>query len=165
MTPQSHSTMWRHNSNTKNVTASASEWDRAHFESCGSGLVLECIILYNALCTMHAGETMHCKPCYNVKQAGIPYWRRCLPGWDVEHSMPMASLNISKATQMNKWRKVWKKNKLFEIKDRTEDRSQSIPKSIGTLTMLRCIFGPNLEVLTLISDDLSRGQTHRLKMG
>ena len=25
---------------------------------------LECIILYNALCTMHAGETMHCKPCY-----------------------------------------------------------------------------------------------------
>ena len=24
----------------------------------------ECIILYNALCTMHAGETMHCKPCY-----------------------------------------------------------------------------------------------------
>ena len=26
---------------------------------------LECIILYNALCTMHAGETMRCKPCYN----------------------------------------------------------------------------------------------------
>ena len=28
---------------------------------------LECIVLYNALCTMHAGETMHCKPCYNVQ--------------------------------------------------------------------------------------------------
>ena len=29
---------------------------------------LECIIqLYNALCTMHAGETMHCKPCYKSK--------------------------------------------------------------------------------------------------
>ena len=26
------------------------------------------IILYNALCTMHAGETMHCKPCYNALQ-------------------------------------------------------------------------------------------------
>ena len=26
---------------------------------------LECIILYNALYTMHAGETMHRKPCYN----------------------------------------------------------------------------------------------------
>ena len=25
----------------------------------------ECFILHNALCTMHAGETMHCKPCYN----------------------------------------------------------------------------------------------------
>ena len=22
--------------------------------------------LYNALCTMHAGETMHCQPCYNL---------------------------------------------------------------------------------------------------
>ena len=26
---------------------------------------LEFIILYNALCTMHAGEIMHCKSCYN----------------------------------------------------------------------------------------------------
>ena len=26
---------------------------------------LECIILYNALCLMHVGETMRCKPCYN----------------------------------------------------------------------------------------------------
>ena len=23
------------------------------------------LYLYNALCTMHAGETMHCQPCYN----------------------------------------------------------------------------------------------------
>ena len=28
---------------------------------------LECIVLYNALCTMHVGETMHCKPCYKYK--------------------------------------------------------------------------------------------------
>ena len=27
---------------------------------------LECITLYNTLCTMNAGETMHCKPCYNL---------------------------------------------------------------------------------------------------
>ena len=27
---------------------------------------LWCIILYNALCTMHAGETMHCKACYKT---------------------------------------------------------------------------------------------------
>ena len=26
----------------------------------------ECIILYNALCTMHAGETMYYEPCYNM---------------------------------------------------------------------------------------------------
>ena len=29
---------------------------------------LEVIILYNALCTMHAGATMHSKPCYKLKQ-------------------------------------------------------------------------------------------------
>ena len=32
----------------------------------------ECIILYNALCTMHAGETMHCKPCYNCVARPLP---------------------------------------------------------------------------------------------
>ena len=37
----------------------------------------------------------------------------------------------------------------FEVKNETEDQDQSIPKSIGTLTVLRCIFGPNLESLTL----------------
>ena len=29
-------------------------------------VLLERIILYNALCTMHTGETMHCKSCYNL---------------------------------------------------------------------------------------------------
>ena len=53
----------------------------------------------------------------------------------------------------------------FEIKNETEDQSQSIPKSIGTLTVLRCIFGPNIEILTSISGDLRRRQTHKLKMG
>ena len=27
---------------------------------------LECIILHNALCGTHAGETVNCKPCYNI---------------------------------------------------------------------------------------------------
>ena len=34
-------------------------------------------------------------------------------------------------------------NNRFEIKNETEDQAQSIPKSIGTLTVLRCMFGPN----------------------
>ena len=123
-TSQSHSTPWWHNSNKKNVTVSAHEWDRNRFEIYRSALELisislctrantwmfdsvyikgnqiklfqknvayfiaayitkwrftvltknggviasdsslECIILYNALCTMHAGGTMHCKACY-----------------------------------------------------------------------------------------------------
>ena len=57
------------------------------------------------------------------------------------------------------------KNNWFDIKNKTEDRGQSTPKSIGTLTMLRCIFGKNLEILISISGDLTRGQTHKLKMG
>ena len=56
-------------------------------------------------------------------------------------------------------------NNRFEIKDETEDQGQPIPKSVGTLTVLRCSFGPNLEILTSIGGDLSGGQTHKLKMG
>ena len=52
----------------------------------------------------------------------------------------------------------------FEVKNETEDQDQSIPKSIGTLTVLRCIFGSNLESLTLFGIDLSPGQTHKPKM-
>ena len=40
MTSQTHSTSRRHNSNTKNVTASAREWDRNRFEIYGSALEL-----------------------------------------------------------------------------------------------------------------------------
>ena len=51
------------------------------------------------------------------------------------------------------------------MKNETEDQGQSSPKSIETLTVHRCIFGPNLEILTSIGGDLSHGQTHVLKMG
>ena len=60
-----------------------------------------------------------------------------------------------------KRRKVWQKNKRFEIKNETEDQSQSIPKSI----VLRRMFVLNLESLALIGGDLSHGKTHKLKMG
>ena len=56
-------------------------------------------------------------------------------------------------------------NNRFEIENETEDEAQSIPKSIGTLTVLRCIFGPNLEILTTIRSDLWCEQTHKLKLG
>ena len=39
-----------------------------------------------------------------------------------------------------------------------EDQGQSSPKSIETLTVPRCIFGPNLEIFTSIGGDLSCGQ-------
>ena len=44
------------------------------------------------------------------------------------------------------------------IKNETEDHGQSIPKSIGTLTGLRYIFVPNLEILTLNGGDLLHRQ-------
>ena len=56
-------------------------------------------------------------------------------------------------------------NNWFEIKNKTEDRSQPITKSIVTLTVLRYIVDPNLEMLTSISGVFSHGQTHKLKLG
>ena len=48
MTSQSYSTLWRHNSNTKNVAASAREYDQNRFEIYGSALAHVSI----SLCTM-----------------------------------------------------------------------------------------------------------------
>ena len=47
VTSQYHSTQWRHNSNTKNITASAREWDQNGLEIYGSALELISI----SLCT------------------------------------------------------------------------------------------------------------------
>ena len=62
-------------------------------------------------------------------------------------------------TDANEW---WDENfgkiNRFEIKNKTERRNQSSPKSTRTLTVLRCIFGQNLEILTSIGGDLSHGQ-------
>ena len=77
----------------------------------------------------------------------------CSAMWNVEHSLAMVLLNIYKPMQ-NEWetQSLVEKNR-FEIKNETEDQSQSIPKSTGTLTVPRCIFGQNLEILTWIGAD------------
>ena len=43
---------------------------------------LECIILYNALCTMYAGETMYCEPCYNTQQTYKSVFHMCYSTFD-----------------------------------------------------------------------------------
>ena len=46
----------------------------------------------------------------------------------------------------------------FKIENGIEDHDQSIPKLIGILTELRCIFGKNLEILTSTGGEWSCGQ-------
>ena len=48
VTSQSHSTQWRHNSNTTNATANAREWDQNRLEIYGSALELISISLYTS---------------------------------------------------------------------------------------------------------------------
>ena len=81
----------------------------------------------------------------------------CGTVWNLQHSLAMVSLNIYKPTQMNNETHIFVKSK-FDIKHETEPQGQSIPKSTDTLTVLGCIFGQNLEILTSIGGDLSCGQ-------
>ena len=46
----------------------------------------------------------------------------------------------------------------FEIKNWIEDQFQSSPKLVGIWTVLRCIFVPNLEIVTLIGGGSWHGQ-------
>ena len=46
----------------------------------------------------------------------------------------------------------------FEIQDWIEDQFQSSPKLVGICTVLRCIFVPNLEIVTAIGGELWHGQ-------
>ena len=46
----------------------------------------------------------------------------------------------------------------FELKNWMEDQFQSSPKLVGIWTVLRCIFVPNLEIITLIAGKLWHGQ-------
>ena len=45
-----------------------------------------------------------------------------------------------------------------EIKNWIEDQFQSSPKLVGIWTVLRCIFVPNLEIVTSIDGELWYGQ-------
>ena len=46
----------------------------------------------------------------------------------------------------------------FEIKNWIEDQFQSSPKLVGIWTVLRCIFVPNLEIVTSIGGESWHGQ-------
>ena len=46
----------------------------------------------------------------------------------------------------------------FEIKNWIEDQSKSSPKLVVIWTVLRCIFVPNLEIVTSIGGELWHGQ-------
>ena len=46
----------------------------------------------------------------------------------------------------------------FEIKKWIEDQFRSSPKLVGIWTVLRCIFEPNLEIVTTIGGELWHGQ-------
>ena len=63
------------------------------------------------------------------------------------------SLNIIQTGRKKFGRKIG-----FKIENEGEDQNQSCPKLIGILTVLRCIFGPNLVILAWTADDLWGGQ-------
>ena len=46
----------------------------------------------------------------------------------------------------------------FEIKNWIEDQFRSSPKLVGIWTVLRCIFVPNLKIVTSIGGELWHGQ-------
>ena len=50
----------------------------------------------------------------------------------------------------------------FEIKNEIEERCQSSPKFSGILRVLRCIFGPNLEILSWIGGEWWHEQTQNM---
>ena len=50
----------------------------------------------------------------------------------------------------------------FEIKNEIEGQCQSSPKFSGTLRVLRCIIGPNLEILSWIGGEWCHGQAQNM---
>ena len=66
------------------------------------------------------------------------------------------SLNIYKKGANKFGRKIG-----FKIENESEDQNQSSPKLVGILTVLRCIFGPNLVIL---AEWLMNNGVNKLKM-
>ena len=58
------------------------------------------------------------------------------------------SLNIYKKGANKFGRKIG-----FKIENESEDQNQSSPKLIGILTVLRCMFGPNLVIIVWMADE------------
>ena len=58
------------------------------------------------------------------------------------------SLNIYKKGANKFGRKIG-----FKVENESEDHNQSSPKSVGILTMLKCIFGLNLVILAWMADE------------
>ena len=52
----------------------------------------------------------------------------------------------------------------FEIKNEIEGQGQSSPKFSGTLRVLRCIIGPNLEILSWIGGEWCHGQAQNMAL-
>ena len=50
----------------------------------------------------------------------------------------------------------------FEIRNEIEGQGQSSPKFSGTLRVLRCIIGPNLEILSWIGGEWCHGQAQNM---
>ena len=46
----------------------------------------------------------------------------------------------------------------FQVKYDLEGQDRSLHKTIGTLTIIFCIFGPNLVILARVGPELSREQ-------
>ena len=101
-----------------------------------------------------AESTAHWSPIVHKPRLCHGPWRKhgpvhdnpymCGAIWNVEHSLAMVLLNIYNPTHMNETQNLVENNR-FEIKNETENQAQSIPKWIRTLTVLRCICGPNLK--------------------
>ena len=83
-----------------------------------------------------------------------------LPARLVDRSPAISLTNIYKTVSLNmiqKQRKYVRKINLT-LKNETEAECLSRPKSVGILTALRCISGPNLAILAWAGDKLSHGQ-------
>ena len=65
--------------------------------------------------------------------------------------------NKNDANNFSGWYKIG-----LEIKNKTEGQCQSGTKFTGILTVLRCIFGPNLEILSCIGCQWWHGQAQNM---
>ena len=103
MTSQSHSTPWRHNRNTKNVTASAREWDRNRFEiywsalefnltlsqwsSSGNPVAIQCA--WNLDPSVHWNATAEMPVCFQWSSSGFPVVFQCVPIMQINTGSPL----------------------------------------------------------------------------